>query len=211
MNTLRYARKVTKGDLLYHDYLLIDKIEKKVIYIKEEETGKQSLLNYKKKTASSFTKIIEKYKEKGFELIEKDGADDRIRQADVIQGIDLHVDVSTYADYCKVRPERGSYFSFEKIQRAVDYYLDDEISFFKLRYWCQFFALAVEESFSYPLTSQNTFQYAVIKCLSDHMITGKRMVDDEEIKEDIRKVMPEIYSMRDKYYKMIGLGLLKGE
>ena len=43
------------------------------------------------------------------------------------------------------------------------------------------------------------------------MITGKRMVDDEEIKEDIRKVMPEIYSMRDKYYKMIGLGLLKGE
>ena len=121
MNTLRYARKVTKGDLLYHDYLLIDKIEKKVIYIKEEETGKQSLLNYKKKTASSFTKIIEKYKEKGFELIEKDGADDRIRQADVIQGIDLHVDVSTYADYCKVRPERGSYFSFERIQRAVDY------------------------------------------------------------------------------------------
>ena len=95
MNTLRYARKVTKGDLLYHDYLLIDKTEKKMIYIKEEETGKQSLLNYKKKTASSFTKIIEKYKEKGFELIEKDGADDRIRQADVIQGIDLHVDVST--------------------------------------------------------------------------------------------------------------------
>ena len=208
---LKYTRKVIKGDLLYHDYLLVDKIQKKMIYTKEEETGKQSLFNYKNKSASSFTKIIQKYKEKGFELTEKDGADDRIREADVIQGIDLHVDVSTYADYCKVRPERGKYFSFERIQRAVDYFLDDKISFFKLRYWFQFYAFAVEESFSYPLSQQNTFQFAVIKCLGEHMITGKKMVDDEEIKDDVRKIMPEIYSMRDKYYKMIGLGLLKGE
>lgn len=207
MREFRYTRNVKKGDLFYHDFLTVDHERKTILYVKEVDSGDEKNINFQLKSSSSFLKIIKKYQDIGYQLIEKDGAGYRCKKEEVINALDLHTVVSGYADLCKIRPEPYTYFSLTRIENAINCYIDDGMSFFDLRFWCQLFTYSVEESFDYPLTFQNVFQLAVVKKLNEYMLEGRHMADDTNVKEHLRKVVPEIYAIREKYYRMLGLKL----
>ncbi len=205
MKTQRYTRGVKKGDLFYHDFLTIDCEKKTVLYVKEKDTGDEKTVGFRPVSSTCFLKTLKKYQDNGYSVTEKDGAEDRCRKEEIVSALDLHTVVSAYADLCKLRPEPYSYFSLSRIENAIDMYLDEGMSFFDLRFWCQLFTLSVEESFSYPLTFQNAFQLAVLKKLNEYMMDGRHLADESVVKEHMRNAMPEIYSLREKYYKMLGL------
>lgn len=207
MRQLKYTRKVRKGDLCYHDFLTIDRDKKTILFVKEVDSGDEKPVSFKLKSSPAFLKSIKKYLEIGYHLIEKDGAEDRCKKEEILNALDLHTVVSTYADLCKTRPEPYTYFSLARIENAINCYIEEGMSFFDLRFWCQLFTFSVEESFDYPLTFQNAFQFAVVKKLNEYMMEGRHMGDDISVREHLRKVMPEIYAIREKYYKMLGLKL----
>lgn len=202
MNIKKYYRKVLRGDFVYSDHLILDLDKKQMRKIVECNYDKDKLLTYQKVSRRKFTSLIEKYILKGFVLKTEDGAIDRLRKEEVLPALDLKVDLSTYADYCKVRVTKDKdYFSIARIQHAIDLFYQDEIPFFELLYWSEFFASAVMESLSYPLTKEDAYRYAVIKVLQDHMLLGREFTDDSQMKETIDQIMPSIDLLTRKYQK----------
>lgn len=211
MNELKYYRNVKKGDLFYRDLLTISLDSKTVLYARDVDTGDIRPAGFHFKSCGEFIKIYKKYIDDGFTLIEKDGIQYRCSKEEICNALDLHTVVSTYADLCKLRPEHSNYFSLTRIENAINSYLNGGMSFFDLKFWAQLFSLAVEESFEYPLTFQNAFQLAVIKKLDEYLMDGKHLVDENKVREHLSNAMPEIYALREKYYKMLGLQTKAGK
>lgn len=207
----RYYSKVLLGDNVYYDFLIIDEKNMKSTYVQECEYSDDLFLGCHRLRRKQFLKKLTKIEDGTYELERKDGAKDRVRKADVENALDLHCGLSTYPDLCKVRPEKGEYFLDSRIEKAVFYFLDDRISFFQLQYWANLFSMAVMESFNFPPSASDAYQFAVVKSIGDHLLLCKQESSDEEIKEVVKKILPEIASLKEKYLKLVGFRKMKGE
>ncbi len=71
--------------------------------------------------------------------------------------------------------------------------------------------MSVMESFSYPPTAADAYQFAVVKTIGDHLLLGRQLSTTEEVKDTVRKILPEIESLRKNYLKLVGFKKMKGE